>query len=64
MKAYGRVETKRHAFLTLAIYDGKWLASRSGHFAAGEMAFSTHWLGALVSNCTYLSIFAGLFYRI
>jgi hypothetical protein len=45
MKTYGGVEIQLHAFLTLALYGGKWSASRPGRFTPGERVPGTHWIG-------------------
>jgi hypothetical protein len=40
MKAYGGVDVQIHIFLTSALVEGEWLASRAGRFTPG-----THWIG-------------------
>jgi hypothetical protein len=35
-------------FLTFALDGAKWLASRPGRFALGEIAPGTHWIGGFV----------------
>jgi hypothetical protein len=44
MKAYGRVDLYGHIFLTLALVEGEWPASRPGRFTPG-----THLIGGWVS---------------
>jgi hypothetical protein len=44
MKTYGRVD----AFLTLALDEGEWSASRTGRFTPKEKAPGTHWIGLWV----------------
>jgi hypothetical protein len=48
MKVYGWVDVQIHIFLTLALAEGEWSASRPGRFALGETAPSTHWIGGWV----------------
>jgi hypothetical protein len=42
MKAYGGVDVYIHIFLTSALAEGEWSASRPGRFAPGERAPGTH----------------------
>jgi hypothetical protein len=48
MKAYGGVDVQIHIFLTSALAGGEWSASRRSHFASGERAPGTHWIGVWV----------------
>jgi hypothetical protein len=48
MKMYGRVDTEIHIFLTLALVEGEWLASRPCCFTPRETAPSSHWIGGWV----------------
>jgi hypothetical protein len=48
MKAYGGVAVWIHTFLTLALVEGEWSASRPGCFTLGERAPGTHWIGGWV----------------
>jgi hypothetical protein len=48
MKVYWGVEVYFHAFLTLTIDGGEWLAPRSGRFTREETAPATHWIGGWV----------------
>jgi hypothetical protein len=43
MKAYGGVDVQIHIFLTSALVEGEWSASRSGRFTP-----RTHWIGGWV----------------
>jgi hypothetical protein len=45
------MDVQLHAFLTLALDDGEWLASRSGRFTPGD----THWIGGCVGPRDSLS---------
>jgi hypothetical protein len=45
MKAYGRVDLYIHIFLTSALAEGEWSASRPGRFTPGEWTLGTHWIG-------------------
>jgi hypothetical protein len=38
MKEYGGMDVWKHIFLTSGLVGGKWSASRSGRFTAGERA--------------------------
>jgi hypothetical protein len=48
MKAYGGVDVSIHIFLTSALVEGEWSASRPGHFTPWERATGTHWIGGSV----------------
>jgi hypothetical protein len=48
MKAYGGVDVEVHIFLTVALDGGEWSVSRPSHFAPGERAPVTHWIGGWV----------------
>jgi hypothetical protein len=48
MKPYGGVEAKLHAFLTSALYEDEWSASRLGHFNPEERSSGTHWVRGCV----------------
>jgi hypothetical protein len=48
MKTYKRVEVQLHAFLISALDGGKWSATRSDRFTAGERTPGTHWIGGWV----------------
>jgi len=48
MKMYGGMETKRYAFLTSALDEGEWLASRPGYLNPAKNP-GTHWIGGWVS---------------
>jgi hypothetical protein len=48
MKAYGVVDVQIHIFLTLALAEGEWSASRPGRFTPGERDPGTHWIGGWV----------------
>jgi hypothetical protein len=43
------MEVQLHAFLTSALGEGEWLASRPGHFTPTERASAIHRTGGLVS---------------
>jgi hypothetical protein len=45
MKTYCGMEVEFHAFLTLAVDVGEWLASQSAVFTTGEKVPDTHWVG-------------------
>jgi hypothetical protein len=45
MKAYWGMEVQLHAFLTSALDEGEWSASRPGRFTPRERALGTHWIG-------------------
>jgi hypothetical protein len=49
MKTYGGVDVQTHVFLTSALAEGEWSASRPGRFTPGERAPSIHWIGGWVS---------------
>jgi hypothetical protein len=50
MKMYGGVEVYVAAsFLTLALYEGEWLASRPNHFTVREPASGACWIRGWVS---------------
>jgi hypothetical protein len=47
MKAYWGVEVCLYEFLTKALDEGEWSASRPGHFiSSSERAPGTHWVGS------------------
>jgi hypothetical protein len=49
MKAYGGVDVEIHVFLTSALVEGEWSASRPCRFTPGKRAApSTHWIGGWV----------------
>jgi hypothetical protein len=48
MKTYGGVDVQIHVFLTSALVGGEWSASFPSHFALGERAPLTHWIGSWV----------------
>jgi hypothetical protein len=48
MKAYGGVDVYMHIFLTSALAEGEWSASRPGRFNPGERVPGSHWVGGLV----------------
>jgi hypothetical protein len=45
MKMYGEVDVLSHVFLTSALVEGEWSASRPGRFTSDERASGTHWVG-------------------
>jgi hypothetical protein len=45
MKEYGRVDVQIHIFLTSALVEGEWLASRPSRITPGERAPGTRWIG-------------------
>jgi hypothetical protein len=45
MKAYGVVDVQIRVFLTSALVDGEWSASRPCRLTPRERACSTHWIG-------------------
>jgi hypothetical protein len=47
MKTYGGVDVYIHVFLTSALVEGEWSASRSVRFIPGK-ASGTHWIGGWV----------------
>jgi hypothetical protein len=48
MKVYGGVDVQIHIFLSSALAEGEWSASRPGRFTARERAPSIHWIGGWV----------------
>jgi hypothetical protein len=48
MKASGEMDVWIHIFLTSALVEGEWPASRPGFFTPGERALGTHWIGGWV----------------
>jgi len=51
MKMCGGVEVLFHAFLTLALFRGEWLASHPSCFTPREIAVGSHWTVGLVVLC-------------
>jgi hypothetical protein len=45
MKAYGEVNVEIHIFLTSALNEDEWPASRPGRFTPGETDPDTHGIG-------------------
>jgi hypothetical protein len=45
MKAYWGVAVYIHPFLTSALYEGEWSASRPDRFTSREVVPGTHWIG-------------------
>jgi hypothetical protein len=54
MKTCGEVDVWIPVFLTSALVEGEWSASRPGHFNPGERAPGTHWRGGWVDPITGL----------
>jgi hypothetical protein len=48
MKAYVEVEVQVHIFLTSALDEGEWSASRPVRLITDERAPGTHWIGGCV----------------
>jgi hypothetical protein len=48
MNKCGGVEVLPPPFLTSALDEGEWSASRPGRFTPGERFLGTHWIGGLV----------------
>jgi hypothetical protein len=48
MKTYGGVAVQIHIFLTLALAESEWLASRTGRFTPEEKAHVNHRIGGWV----------------
>jgi hypothetical protein len=48
MKAYGGVDVQIHVFLTSALAEGEWSASRQVASTPGKKATGTHWIGGWV----------------
>jgi hypothetical protein len=48
MKAYGGVDVWLHAFLTSALNEAEWSASRLGHLTSRERALDAHLTGGKV----------------
>jgi hypothetical protein len=48
MKMYVEVDVRMHVFLTAAVVEGEWSASRSDRFIPEERASGTHRMGGLV----------------
>jgi hypothetical protein len=46
---YGRVDVQTHEFLTSALAEDEWSASRPGRFTTVERAPGTHWIGGWVN---------------
>jgi hypothetical protein len=44
----GRVDIQIHIFLTSALVEREWSASRPGRFTPGEIALGTHCIGGWV----------------
>jgi hypothetical protein len=55
MKTYGGVDVQIHAFLTSALVEGEWSASRPGLFTPGERATVTHWIWGWVGLTIWLN---------
>jgi hypothetical protein len=45
MNTYGGMDVYIHVFLTSALVEGEWSASRPCRFTPGERAPGTHWIG-------------------
>jgi hypothetical protein len=45
MEAYWGIEIYLHVFLTSALDEGEWSASRPVHYILRERASGTHWIG-------------------
>jgi hypothetical protein len=54
MKTYGGKNVKIHVFLTPALVEYDWSASRPGRFTPDERAPDTHWIGGWVEPRTGL----------
>jgi hypothetical protein len=54
MKIYGEVDVYIDVFLTSALLEGEWSASRFGRFTPREGAPGTHWIGGWVGPRTDL----------
>jgi len=73
IKTHWGVDVWLHAFLTLALDGGEWLASSSGLFTTNERDSGTHWIGGwlnlrdgldAVALCAlYLIVCTGIFGR-
>jgi hypothetical protein len=48
MKAYGGVDAQILIFLTSALVEGEWSASRPGSFTPRKEPSGTHWIGGWV----------------
>jgi hypothetical protein len=48
MKAYRGVDVYTQVFLTSALVEGEWPASRHRLFTPGEIAHGTHWIASWV----------------
>jgi hypothetical protein len=48
MKTYGGVDVEIHVFLTSALAEGEWSASRFSRFIPGERASGAHSIGGWV----------------
>jgi hypothetical protein len=48
MKMYVAVDAEIHIFLTSALVEGEWSATRPSRFTPGERAPGTHWIGGWV----------------
>jgi hypothetical protein len=55
MKAYGGVDVYIHIFLTSALVEGEWSASRPGRFTQG-MSPDIHWIGGWVGPSAGLDV--------
>jgi hypothetical protein len=44
MKTYEGVDVLIHIFMTWALAEGEWSASRHGRFKPGEIAPGIHWI--------------------
>jgi hypothetical protein len=50
MNAYGGVDVEIHIYLTSALAEGEWSASRPGSFSPVERVSGTHWIGGWVDD--------------
>jgi hypothetical protein len=54
MKTYGGVDVQIHVFLTSALVEGEWSASRTCRTTPEETSPGTHWIGGWVGPRTGL----------